>query len=102
VLLSHDCRDTLQSLYAKLLYSLTQMLADSLNKQRQVSCMTDEKGAVGLEANPCTKQQHHPSRQVDTIHPHNQPTSDTSYIMCHNTVHMYNYLQQPHNKLYFS
>jgi len=37
VLPSHSCGGTLQSLYAKLLCSSMQMLADGLNKQCQVS-----------------------------------------------------------------
>jgi len=43
VLPSQSCGSTLQSLYLKLLYGSTP-LSDSLNSQRQVSRMTDEKG----------------------------------------------------------
>jgi len=44
VLPSQQLRGTLQSLYAKLLYSSTQTLDGGLNRLRQVSRTTDEKG----------------------------------------------------------
>jgi len=43
VLPAHSCSGTLQNLYLKLLHSSTQTPAGSLNGERQVSCMTDEK-----------------------------------------------------------
>jgi len=39
-----ECGGTVQNIYLKLLYSLTQTTADGLNGLRQVSRMTDEKG----------------------------------------------------------
>jgi len=39
-----ECGGTVQNIYLKLLYSLTQTSSDGLNGLRQVSRMTDEKG----------------------------------------------------------
>jgi len=43
VLPAHTCGSTLKTSYAKLLYSSTQTLADGLNRQRQVTRITDDK-----------------------------------------------------------